>query len=193
MPANLRKGCPLRPNASIEHDYVNALLPLVRRMCDEARKVIERGYPEMTQDANDAVSLRVALNGLLDKYAPLFGKVARKATNRMISRTLKYSQVALGQSLKDIGSELLLDTGYLTTPRMQEVITAATTEATGLIKLIPQKYIAEVQGQVMRSISTGQGLKDLVPYLKDKYEGNVRHARLVAMDQTRKSYSNVNA
>ncbi len=191
--ATLLKGKPLRPNASIEEDYINAILPLVRRMCDEARKVIERGYPTMAQDENDAVSLRVQLNGLLDKYEPLFRKVAKKATKRMIDRTIKYSSVALGQSLKEIGEQWELDTGYLTTPRMQEVITAATTEATSLIRLIPQKYIADVQQQVMRSISTGQGLQDLVPYLKMRYDGNVRHARNVALDQTRKSFSNINA
>ncbi len=111
----------------------------------------------------------------------------------MIDRTLKYSSVALGQSLKQVSEQWTLKVDYLTTPRMQEVITAATTEAANLIRLIPQKYLGDVQGQVMRSITTGDGLKDLVPYLREKYDGNVRHARLVAVDQTGKALSNINA
>ena len=55
------------------------------------------------------------------------------------------------------------------------------------------QYLGEVQGQVMRSITSGQGLKDLIPYLNTKYDQNIRHARNVAFDQTRKAYSNINA
>jgi len=61
-----------------------------------------------------------------------------------------------------------------------------------LIKIIPYKFLNEVQGQVMRSITTGKGMEDLVPFLTKKYKGNVKHARLVALDQTRKAYQSIN-
>lgn len=188
----------LRPNAGIEADYVAAILPLIRRMCDETRAVIERNWrPAATDSAMDAgnmsFEMRVQIANLLAKYEPMFRKVAKRATKRMIDRTLKYSSVAIGQSLKDVAKQWTLNPAYLATPRMQEVITAATTEAANLIRLIPAKYLGDVQGQVMRSITTGQGLKDLVPYLTEKYKGNVRHARLVAIDQTRKAFATVNA
>ena len=44
----------------------------------------------------------------------------------------------------------------------------------------------------MRSISTGNGLADLVPFLQ-RYKGITnRRARFIASDQTRKSFSNIN-
>jgi SPP1 gp7 family putative phage head morphogenesis protein len=191
------KGGVLRPSAGVEQEYLQAILPLVRRMCDETRKaltaVFEEHATDSAMDGNPSSQARITLAALLRKYEQMFNRVARKATKRMIQRTLKHSTVTLGMSLKDIAKDFTLKTDFLHTDRMQEVITAATTEATGLIKLIPQKYISDVQGQVMRSITAGQGLKDLVPYLNAKYDGNVKHAKWVAMDQTRKSYSNINA
>jgi SPP1 gp7 family putative phage head morphogenesis protein len=46
-----------------------------------------------------------------------------------------------------------------------------------------------VQGAVMRSITTGNGMQDLVPYLQ-KHKGiTLRRARMIAQDQTKKSFS----
>ena len=48
-------------------------------------------------------------------------------------------------------------------------------------------------GAVMRSITTGKGVADLVPFF-DRYEGiTIRRARIIANDQTKKAYSNMNA
>ena len=44
----------------------------------------------------------------------------------------------------------------------------------------------------MRSITTGKGMEDLVPFLTKKYKGNIRRARLIALDQTRKAYQSIN-
>ena len=44
------------------------------------------------------------------------------------------------------------------------------TENVGLIKSIPAQYLNGVQGAVMRSITTGNGMQDLVPYLQ-KHKG----------------------
>ena len=44
----------------------------------------------------------------------------------------------------------------------------------------------------MRSITTGNGMKDLVHYLTKKYNGDIKRARLTAADQTRKAYQSIN-
>lgn len=199
------RGGVLRPNAGIQEEYTAAILPLVRRLHDETKRTLlalfegrgadaaEAAGTAVAMDENISVQARVQMTNLLAKYEPMFNRWAKKATKRMVARTLKNSEVALGMSLREISKDFTLKTDFLHTERMQEVISAATTEATGLIKLIPQKYLADVQGQVMRSITGGGGLKDLVPYLNAKYDGDIKHARFVAMDQTRKSFSNINA
>ena len=66
-------------------------------------------------------------------------------------------------------------------------------ENVALIKSIPEKYLNEVTGAVMRSITSAEGgMQYLVPQLQ-KYEGiTLRRARNIAMDQTRKAYQAVN-
>lgn len=191
------RGGVLRPNAAIQEEFVTGLLALVRRMSDETKRALvglfDGRAADAAMDENLSVSARVAINNLMAKYEPLFNRWAKKATKRMVQRTLKYSSVSLGMSLREVAEELNLNLDLLHTDRMQEVIAAVTEEAAGLIKLIPTKYLSEVQGQVMRSITSGNGLQDLVPYLNEKYDGNIRHARNVAMDQTRKAYNGINA
>ena len=191
------RGAPLRPNAGIQEEYIGAILPLIRRMCDETKREVVRLFDGRATDAamdeNLSVTARVAINNLMAKYEPLFNRWAKKATKRMVQRTLKYSSVSLGMSLREVSESMKLNLDLLHTDRMQEVISAVTTEAANLIKLIPTKYLGEVQGEVMRSITKGNGLQDLVPYLNEKYDGNIRHARNVAMDQTRKAYTGINA
>jgi SPP1 gp7 family putative phage head morphogenesis protein len=204
---NAIQGAPLHPNVAIQQEYAAAIMTLVRRLRDDIRRELGRVFDESAfhaqaldakdDDAGDKTSgtvasqARIALNALADKYTPLFNRLARKATKRMIDRTLKNSAVTLGMSLRELSKDLTLKP--VMTARLQEIVTASTAEAAALIKLIPQQYLGAVQGAVMRSITGGGGLKDLVPFLNEKYGQNIRHARMVAMDQTRKSYSNITA
>lgn len=200
--SNQVRGGILNPSAVIQREYEQAILTLVRKLADDIKCEVRRVFGEsahhgaMDDDkgtfGNVSSQARIALNGLLDKYEPMFGRLAKKATKRMIGRTLRNSAATLGMSLREMSANVTLKTDAID-DRLREVISASTTEAVGLIKLIPQKYLGDVQGQVMRSITSGSGLQDLLPYLTEKYGQNVRHARNVAMDQTRKSYSNINA
>src|SRR5262249_44803197 len=52
-------------------------------------------------------------------------------------------------------------------------------------------YLNGVQQAVMRSITTGNGLKDLVPFLQKHRGITLRRARIIAEDQTRKAFSNI--
>src|SRR5690606_26092523 len=65
-------------------------------------------------------------------------------------------------------------------------------ENVSLIKSIPEKYFTDVTGSVMRSITTGQGIKDLITQI-EKYDGiTERRAKNIALDQTRKAYNMIN-
>ncbi|MCL2887619.1 MAG: phage minor head protein [Betaproteobacteria bacterium] len=200
---NTLQGGPLHPNAAIQQEYAAAILTLVRKMHDDTRREMARVFEESQfraeamddarGDTNGTVApqARIALAALLAKYTALFGRLARKATKRMIERTLKNSSVTLGLSLREIAKDLTIKP--VMTDRLQEIVTASTTEAAGLIKSIPQQYLGDVQGAVMRSITGGGGMKELVPFFTDKYGKTIRKARVLAMDQTRKAYSNITA
>ena len=199
------RGGVLNPSAGIEQEYTTAVCAMVRRMADETRKVLSAVFAEASHDAMDSQAegaipghsnissqARIALNALMDKYETLFGRLARKATKRMIDRTARNSAITLGMSLSEMGAGLKIDAKQIS-PRLADIMTASTNQAASLIKLIPAKYLTDVQGAVMRSIVSGKGLTDLRPFLEKQYDGDVRHARFVAMDQTRKAYSNMTA
>ncbi len=188
-------GGALRPNAGIEADFVKAVTRQVTLMSNDIKKELEAVFKETdfnsAMDASTTSQARITLNYLLNKWKARFNSIAKSAVDRMIARTMKNSAVTLGMSLKEVSKDFQIDTSF-SDARLEEVIKASTQEAANLIKSIPVNYINEVQGQVMRSITTGQGLKDLVPYLTKKYHGNVRKAKNVALDQTRKAYQSIN-
>jgi hypothetical protein len=196
------RGSVLSPNAAIEQEYTAVILTLVRKMCDDTKKALQAVFagekPIIEPAAMDAADTgtstqaRIALNALMDKYDPLFNRWAKKSTKRMMDRTVKNSGITLGMSLRQMSAAVQLDASKIT-PELLEIINASTTEAVSLIKLIPAKYLTNVQGAVSRSITSGNGMADLVPFLDKQYQGNVRHARNVAADQVRKAYSNTTA
>lgn len=205
-PGKAARGAVLNPAVAIEQEFAAAILAMIRRMADETKKELLAVFSEAAHDAMDAKLIhgaiaghanmssqaRIAMNRLVDKYEPLFGKLAKRATKRMMDRTIQNSAVTVGMSLREIAPAVTLDPKKMT-PKLLDIITASTNEAAGLIKLIPTKYLGDVQGAVMRSITTGNGLQDLQPFLAKKYGQNVRHARNVAMDQTRKAFNNTAA
>jgi SPP1 gp7 family putative phage head morphogenesis protein len=191
----------LIPNAGIADDFAKPIENLIGLLARDIKRELLIVFSDVAFDgsfnhAMDAGTIvpqvRFRLNALLDKWQKRFNLVARKITGRMITRTVKNSEITLKMSLREISKSFEVDMG---TPSaaLKTVIQASTEEAANLIKLIPQKYLADVQGAVMRSITTGNGLQDLVPFLKDKYKGNINHARNVAIDQTRKAYSSITA
>lgn len=72
------------------------------------------------------------------------------------------------------------------TDPLKNTLTASLAENVDLIKSIPQQYLSGVQQAVMRSITTGNGLQDLQPYLEKQGGVTERRATLIANDQTRK-------
>jgi len=194
-------GPAIRPSAGVQDEYIKAILTIIKRMHRDIKTELEivfkendlAGNPAHAMDGSPSAQARIAINGLRKKYSVIFSKVAKLATKRMISRTLKSVNISAQMTLREMSEGLKLDPSYLQSDWMQEIITAGAAEAAGLIKLIPEKYLTDVQGEVMRSVTTGKGMKDLVPYLNEKYNSNIKHARNVAMDQTRKVHASMSA
>jgi len=135
---------------------------------------------------------RMAINRLLKKWNPVFSQWAKTYTDKMIDRTVTNAGSTLGMSLKAMSEKLTINADIIDDP-LREIIKASTEEAANLIRLIPQQFLGRVQGAVMRSITTGRGMQDLIPTMNRLYKQQVRHARNVAYDQTRKAYNNINA
>jgi SPP1 gp7 family putative phage head morphogenesis protein len=193
--ASVKRGAPLISSATIADQYQKAIIALFRRMAEEAESELKAMFHDpayaLDAEANPASRARIIINELKRKYAKYFNRLARTATNRMIRATIRHSTVTVGMSLREIAPDIQLDPAFLNSGRLKEIVMASTQEAAQLIKTIPEQYLSQVQGQVMRSITTGSGLETLMPFMREKYGQNVRKARSVALDQTRKAYSNI--
>jgi SPP1 gp7 family putative phage head morphogenesis protein len=193
------KGAALQYNASSQDKYVKALQSLVKQMTAQTIREVKRmmgssafdSANAVAMDANPASQARILMNQLTAKFESLFGRKAKELADRMVAAADRNSKVSLGLSLKQMSGGLTLKTDLLS-KSLKTTLTATVAENVALIKSIPREFMLQVQGDVLRGLSTGQGLADIIPAL-EQYEGvTLRRAKNIALDQTRKAYNNIN-
>ena len=141
------------------------------------------------QDASISSQARILTNALIKKYTDLFASLSKPMAERFAQESDKSSDLAVKSNLRQMSDELTLSTKMITSGPLNDILNAVVTENVGLIKSIPTQYLGGVQGAVMRSITTGNGMQDLVPFLQ-KHKGiTLRRARSISMDQTKKAFS----
>ncbi len=187
----------LNYNASLQLWYNRGIQKLIKKMTTEVKKEVTKLFkrlpvPEFTSDESIGSQSRILMNMLTDKFEKLFAREGQDLVDHMMERNLEISSVNIKKSLKELSGGLSINTSRVP-KELTDVVNASIAENVSLIKSIPAQYFKDVTGAVMRSITSGQGLYDLLPEIK-KYEGvTARRAELIALDQTRKAYSSVNA
>lgn len=191
------KGARLTHNVGVSTRYVDRLQSLVTQMTAQVTREVLRTYKtdaasvHFGQDATIASQSRILLNTLQAKFNDLFARKAKLLAESMVEGASKASAASLRSSLESLSPAMSLKASAMP-PRVVEIYKAAVAENVALIKSISVDYMNQVQGSVMRSITSGRGLEDLVPALQ-KYEGVThRRARNIALDQTRKAYNQIN-
>lgn len=199
------RGTRLNYNASQQAKYQKAILTLVRQMTSETKSQVIKLFESSTADdffeqqkqaaamdaSNISVKAKKLMNTLNAKFTNLFNDKAKPIAEKMIDGASDASENALHESLKQLSGGLSLKTGVV--PEGMEIkAQALVQENVGLITSIPSKYFEQISGAVYRSITTGNGIKDLIPVIS-KYNGeNERRAKNIALDQTRKAYNTIN-
>lgn len=193
------RGSPLIVAGQIATRYNDTLQAAIARMVREVEREIAGLYDTFAgdgeawaMDASVASQARILSNAMRNKFAALFAKIAQPAAESMTKQASRDSAQKLNISLKEMSGQLVLKTDVFN-DALRDVLTASVAENVALIKRIPETYLDKVQGSVMRSIQTGNGLADLQPDLA-KYGVQTRNwAKNVALDQTRKAYNSINA
>lgn len=216
------KGPPLQYNAAIQSRYVIALQSLVAQMTTQVRREVLRlfttpharahfdaaEFPTVDAQAREAAlrawvtgedaagpnvgsQARILMSDLNKRFNALFARKAGDLATRMVDDSTVASRGALHGSLSRLTGGLSLRTNIMG-PKLRAVYKASVAQNVSLIKTIGAEYLQNVERAVLRSITTGNGLQDLVPAL-EQYEGYThRKARNVALDQTRKTYNAIN-
>lgn len=198
-PTSVMRGKPLNYNVGNQVAYSNALSVLTKRMTREVQKELVAFFKTETAkqflgtatDATISSQARILTTALTKKFNQLFAQNAKPMAERMTEQASKASKANLFSSMQELTGGLSLKTNIMN-PDLEEVVMATVVENVGLIKDVSNRYLQNVQGAVMRSITTGNGLQDLVPALQREEGVTLRRARNIAIDQTRKAYNNLN-
>lgn len=191
---NVIRGTPLNPNAASEQRYYERLARAIEEMTAGVEKQLQELFDEphaqeyFAQDATIASQARIVTNALTKKFNDLFASIAKPTAEKVAREADKTSSASLHSSIQQLSGGLSLSTTALT-GELNEILSATVTENVALIKSISSKYLSGVQGAVMRSITTGNGMQDLVPYLQKQKGITLRRARFIASDQTRKAFN----
>ena len=192
-------GSVLRVPPVLGSRYAKELEALVARMAKGVKRDAERLFrsPVATEsialDASLGSQARIAMNGLTRRYTEMFARVANRLATTMVEQADRTSAASVAASLRELSGRSTLSSGQLAKGAVGEITKAAVAENVALIKSIPERYLLNVQGAVMRSITSGNGLQDLIPALLEQEGMTARRARNIALDQTRKTLSAVNA
>lgn len=191
------KGRPLNPNAAAIARYYGLMAKLIDKMTRQVERDLIKFFDEphseeyFAQDATVAAQAKILTNELMRKFDSLFALEAKPIAFFVTEDASKSSANMLASSLKELSGGLTLSTDIISGD-IKDILSASVTENVGLIKSIGTQYLTQVQGAVMRSITTGNGLADLVPFLNKQKDISLRRARNIANDQTHKAFNNLN-
>lgn len=192
-------GEKLQYNVGVELAFHKALKKLVKDMTAETEKAVlqlfetkkNKEFFKKTTDASIASESKKLLDALTKKFELLFDTNAFLLSTKLVNQSEKASAASLKNSLTKLTGKLTLKTNVVSTT-LKTVTQAAISENVSLIKSIPKDYFSRIEKAVFKSITTGNGLQDLIPAIK-KFNGVTdRQAKNIALDQTRKIYNTIN-
>jgi SPP1 gp7 family putative phage head morphogenesis protein len=91
--------------------------------------------------------------------------------------------------LKSILKKAGISVQFKMTPAQRDIIKATVNANVSLIKSIPQQYLGQVEGIVMRSVQTGRDLGQLSKDLQTRLGVTKKRAALISRDQNNKATS----
>ena len=178
---------PVRPNAGVEAAFRRRLLDEIEAMGQSVEYWLGAAYkahpPRMALDAIPANELRDAMEKLSRQWSYRFDELASWLADHFSNDAMDRSDHALYSALRRAGFTVR----FKMTAAMRDVLQATIHESVSLIRSIPQRYLSQVQGMVMRSVQTGRDLAQLSDSLRSELGVTKRRAALIARDQNNKA------
>ncbi len=181
---------PVRPNAGIAALYRGRLKRLIDDMFASVVHWVRSAYrnnePVIAQDEMPASVLKSVIARLTRRWQQRFNAMSLKMAKHFAQSVAKRTDAQLAKILRDGGFTL---GDFKLTRAQRDIINATVNQNVALIKSIPQKYLGEVEGIVMRSVQTGRDLGQLSDDLRKQLGVTKRRAALIARDQNNKATS----
>ena len=182
----------VRPNAGVRSAYAKKLRALIdamsKDMADAVMSVYRKDEPLIAQDAKlPAKKLSDVMAGVRkrwekrfdedsDQISTWFAKTVKSSVTRQKRSAVKDSKIPSAFAVN-------FDKGRVS----QDVFEAIVAQNASLIKSIADKYLSDVEGLVMRSVTDGRDIKGLSQELQQRYNLTKRRADFIARDQNNKA------
>lgn len=193
------KGTVLRPPVGVQARYAAKLRAAVAKMAKTVEREVTALFTSQTAieshvatDASIASQARILMNRLQSQFDKAFGKVALPWAEQFVAQTSRSSTVDLRNSFEAAGQQAMISAQVLRAGPVADITKAAVAENVSLIKSIPYEFLDGIRAKVTSAITTGNGLADILPYLKQEVGVAERRAKNIALDQTRKTYNAIN-
>jgi len=195
MPKHPTVARSVAANRGVEAKYRKDLRRMIAEMHASVEYWVTAAYrkdpPRMlalAEDATPSDKMKRVMNDLGKRWIDRFDEWAPKIAEAYLQAMFKTSDAAFRASLKSAGWTV----EFKMTPAVRDAFNASLAENVGLITSIPEKYLQQVEGAVMRSYTTGRDLQGMVKELNKIYPGASHRAELIARDQSNKANAVVN-
>lgn len=177
----------VRPSAAIEVAYQRRLDQLIREMHKDVSAHLRldwRTNPPATvaQDASPVEDIVNTMGMLSRKWLAKFDALAPSLAGYFTQAVHDRSDRQLRNILKRGG----MSVEFQMTQAQRSILSATVAENVSLIRSIPQQYLTDVEGMVMRSVVAGRDVGTLTQELQDRYGITRRRAAFISADQNNK-------
>lgn len=177
---------PVHANAGVRARYQRDLDRLIDEMAHSIEYWIEAAYknntPDMAMDALPSQVLAKRLAEVGKRWIKRFDEMAATIAERFIQSGKKATDSSMQQSFQDAGWTVQ----FKPTKAIRDAMNASVVENVSLIRSIPQSYLKNVEGTVMRGYAAGRDLKQISDELQKHYGVTKRRAAFIARDQSNK-------
>lgn len=174
-------------NRGLAARYNRQMGSLVREMHESVLYWLAATYrkapPLMAADASPVKTMQAQFRELAARWIKRFDVAAPKIAEAYLKGAFRATDSAMRQALKDAGWTVK----FTMTPVVREAFEASLAENIGLIRSIPQQYLQQVEGIVMRSYTTGRDLHTMTNELRSLYPAAANRVNLIALDQSNKA------
>lgn len=178
---------PVRANAGVEAAYRRRMLNMIDEMNASINRFLLAAYknnePAIAQDASPADELARKIRQLTRQWTWNFAKLSMSLAKYFAQTTEQRSSAALRKMLREHGFTVK----FQITPAIRDIMKATVHENVNLIKSIPEQYLTQVEGIVMRGVQVGHDLHVISEGLQHQLGVTRRRAHLIARDQSNKA------
>lgn len=178
---------PVVPSYPIEQRYRRRLRALIDEMAKSVlywtRAAWRSSPPVLAQDETPAQTIQRAIRRFSRRWIRRFDDMAQRIADAFERETRQHATRTMQSIMREAGFTVK----FVMTPAMRDVAEATIQANVALIRSIPQKYLTEVEGIVMRGVQRGGDLEQISKDLQKQYGVTRRRADLIARDQNRKA------